>query len=160
MAKLVSEIGPDLSQEYARNAALRDQSETFLSDMRFVPEMTQKDVQIPYKPDEIKLLFQTDLRNKPYGEFNPPEEYNSHRVALFVKMQVAPSLGSEQMIQTHLQHITEKLDASKAELEATNPELQLRCDEGNKLLVGIETVVVFDKVIGDVKARMNQYHKG
>lgn len=156
MAKQIADLGNEISQLYAQQQAQREQDRAFLSDTSHVPNRTVHTVLLPTAPPELTRLLKTDLCNKPSGEYNIPEGYNSYASNLFTHA-LAPNLGTEEKMEADMQNITGIKEKSNQELDPTNPELQQRNEEAHKVLTGLETMTMLNKVLTDVKSKQGMF---
>ena len=161
MARQIYDIGVDQATRYANDKRTLDES--LLEELRYVPKSSTIDVTTPFKSSELDTLWNAGIRNKPNCVYFPPVGYNARQKNLF-SIQLAPSLGSEEMHQSHMQQIQEMLETSEKKLDANVPEegkeLNEERGEHEKLMNMFTKLNFHDRILVEINSKRSQYHKG
>jgi hypothetical protein len=122
--KEISDLGIDTSKQYAQYDLIKESSS--LDSANIVRIKAQVDTTKPILTSSSSALFQLDKRNAPFGEMEPPKDFELSQNRAFAN-NVIPSIGNAD----HIAGLTEALTAHEKELTGPNQEGDL--DELNQL---------------------------
>ncbi|MBI5273748.1 MAG: DUF5399 family protein [Chlamydiales bacterium] len=104
--KTVDNLGADVSFDYARRQTLGQPAG--YEEARKVMVSAQVDNYTPISHNQYDLLFNTNIRNAPWGGITKPPGFDSQQQRIYT-YQVAPSLGTEELQELQLRRIDDKL---------------------------------------------------
>lgn len=160
MAKIISDLGIEVSTRYAEDRERYD--ETIVKESRAIPVQTQIEVTAPIYSMELDLLFGVDQRNIPWADLPPPENFYAQKRRLFTD-QLIPSLGTSEKRDSQLERIMlmSKTAPSGKELsweekiESSGKEKEINAIKN--LFTAVETLT---RYIVEFKSLSGQYQKG
>lgn len=156
MARTIDNLGLDISNRYAEDRELFDES--YIRDSRSAAAQTSVTTTTPSHLPELDVLLDLGRAKSSWALFYAPPHYSASRRRLFAE-QVIPQLGSPDKQETQLQRVEAFGDEEKkrqtlpTEVEKVEQEKQILL----KLLGNLHT---FDQLLIDINSRRAQYQKG
>lgn len=125
-----------------------------------------RDVSNPLLFSEFDLLFDLQKRARPWADILPPPTYKDQRRRLFTH-QLAPKLGPEERVEAYQDRIEQvrdqlkkKIAENKALVTATKPEEEEMVKDAEKLILLMQDINGFNKMIDYAYKERNRYSKG
>ena len=158
MVRTIDNLGPDVSQDFAKRTQQEDVK--LVGDSRTVSAQAAIDTTQPVYVSQLSELFPTGKHTWSVF-FDPPNYKEQNRI--FIN-QVVPAFGDEEQKQAFKQRI----DASQELLEHQNYEYPWQKDqekedwtkESTTFIHLIDRLSVYDKIIDEIKNNCGALYKG
>jgi len=158
MARTIDNLGLDISNRYAEDRELFDES--FIKDARSVTSQTSVTTTTPSHLPEFDLLFDLGKRKASWATFLAPPLYTASRRRLFAE-QVIPQLGTPDKQEAQVQRVEAIGDEEKKKRQHALPtEIEEVEQEKQILLKLLSNLHIFDQLLIDINSRRAQYQKG
>lgn len=156
MARTIDNLGVDISNRYAEDRELFDES--LLKDARTVTSQISITTTTPSHPSEFDILFDLGKRQATWANFYAPPQYYASRRRLFAE-QIIPQLGTPDKQETQLQRVEAVGNLEKTKL-ALPTEIEQVEQEKQILLKLLGNLNNLDQLLIAINGSRLQYHKG
>jgi hypothetical protein len=162
MSKITVDNYPQIyHDDYARRHA-DDENEKRVNpnESRSVSQFAQSDVMTPFAIDKLGELFNMSQKNIPWSSYEVPEGYDSQSRRIFMKGQVAPSLGSTEMLENCQRRVESQMQTIKADPDASSSLMNESLQGGESIVKTIQFINELDKTSLIVLSESNRFKKG
>ena len=146
--RTIDNLGIDVSTQHALSEGQKQLAESMSKEAPSVQSQAEVDVFLPAYSSVLDALLNLGAAEIPWAIFYSPEKFQNQRKRLFTHS-LMPSIESEDVIDTLIQRI-----------QATGSTDEEAQKQGKVLIFCLERLKSFNKILAEINARRNQYHKG
>jgi hypothetical protein len=160
-SQTIDNLSIDNNIYYAQQHADQDTvARVHPNESRGVSQFAQSDVMAPFAINQYDQLFNTNQKNTPWSIYEMPTGYDSQSRRIFMKGQVAPSLGSTEMLENCQRRIESQMQTIKAEPGSSSSLMNETLQGGESLVKTIQLINEFDRTSSIVLSESNRFKKG